>query len=387
MTPETSPTTELSIDSPKKKMGKSAKILLILGINLGLLLFTTEVILRIARPDQVSQEQLMPTFLKTQSGRRGMAHPYLAFIPRPDWQSPAESKNSTSHNSFGFRGPEISIEKPDDVFRIVCVGGSSTYGHTPSSDETTWPAQLQEMLNKGQDKKRVEVINGGFSGYNTFESLANFNFRLLPFDPDLVIVYHTINDARCTLYKNTAKHDNTHWRAVWPIYSPTPTEKLLESSMTYLIDRRYMTDYISGMGDMGQWGIVDYDPAETNVWKLGNTTKIGFQNFQRNLESLHASAAARDVQMVVASQGCDRTDFRGKNKVQFGAFDRNEKILRDVAADKNLLFVEGKAALDSAAAQEGVDTVYTHEVHLTDRGCEVLADAFARALLKSGSIQ
>jgi hypothetical protein len=377
MTSESPLLSEPTTDAPRKKMGKGAKLLLIVGINLGLLLFTTEVVLRIARPDAVSENQLMPAFLKAQSGRRGMAHPYLAFIPRPNWESPPTFDHVTTHNSWGFRGPEVEIEKPEDVFRIVCLGGSSTYGHTPSRDETTWPAQLQTILNERQDIKRVEVINGGFSGYNSFESLANFNFRLLPFDPDLVIVYHTINDARCTLYKNTATYDNTHWRSVWPIYSPTPTEKLFETSMTYLIYRRYLTDYISGMGDMGEWGIVDYDPDANDVWKVGPKTKIGFQNFQRNLESIHASAAARGIQMVVASQGCDRTDFPGNGAIQFGALDRNETILRKVAAAKELLFVEGREALDNAAKAEGVDTVYTHEVHL----------AFAKALLQSGAIQ
>ena len=375
-------------EAPKKKLSRTARVLLVLGVNLGVLLFTTEVVLRVLRPAPFAEAELMPTFLKNQQNMRAQAHPYQAFIPRPDWQSPPESDKQTSHNRHGFRGPDVAVEKPDDVFRIVCLGGSSTYGHTPTSDATTWPAQLQRMLNEGQDAKRVQVLNGGFSGYNTFESLANLSFRMLDFEPDLVIVYHSINDARCTLYRGIdgAERDNTHWRAVYPVYMPTPTERLLEKSMTYLIYRRYFTDYIAGMGDMGQWGIVDFDPDEVNPWVHNKTTQQGFDNFRRNLESIWAVTSTRDIDLVLASQGCDRTEH-SITKLQARALDENEKILREVAEDKQLLFVEGRAALDEAAAREGKDKIYTHEVHLHDRGAEVLAGAFAEAILASGAIR
>ena len=80
--------------------------------------------------------------------------------------------------------------------------------------------------------------------------------------------------------------DNTHWRSIWPIYNPTATERLLEKSMTYLIFRRYLTRYIQNMGDMGVWGIVDYDPKGPNPYATGEPSPVGFQSFERNLVSI-----------------------------------------------------------------------------------------------------
>ena len=37
-------------------------------------------------------------------------------------------------NSYGFRGPEITIEKPDNVYRIFFIGGSTAFGQIASSD-------------------------------------------------------------------------------------------------------------------------------------------------------------------------------------------------------------------------------------------------------------
>ena len=52
---------------------------------------------------------------------------------------------STSYNSFGFRGAEFSKEKPDDIFRIFAIGGSTTFG-VGVENEFTWPSYLQMEL-------------------------------------------------------------------------------------------------------------------------------------------------------------------------------------------------------------------------------------------------
>lgn len=97
-------------------------------------------------------------------------------------------------NSHGFRGPEISLEKPEDTFRIFVVGGSTTYSAGATSDETTIPGYLQKEFDKAGLK--VEVINAGI-GYaeSTTESYYIKNM-LVDFNPDLFIIYDGWNDAK-----------------------------------------------------------------------------------------------------------------------------------------------------------------------------------------------
>ena len=50
---------------------------------------------------------------------------------------PNQQSNSVTINSLGFRGGEFSPEKPDDVYRIFMLGGSTMFGYGATSDETT----------------------------------------------------------------------------------------------------------------------------------------------------------------------------------------------------------------------------------------------------------
>ena len=64
-------------------------------------------------------------------------------------------------NSHGFRGSEFNLEKPDDVYRIFVVGGSSIFGSGATSDEKTIPGFLQNEFNEIKLSKRIQVINAG----------------------------------------------------------------------------------------------------------------------------------------------------------------------------------------------------------------------------------
>jgi len=111
--------------------------------------------------------------------------PYLNYIANPE---------HPEHNKLGYRGKDINLPKPEGVFRIVALGGSTTYS-TGTSPEESYPAFLQQILRDDYGYTQVEVINGGMSGYTSWENLANFAFRVLELEPDMIIVYAAVNDV------------------------------------------------------------------------------------------------------------------------------------------------------------------------------------------------
>ena len=97
-------------------------------------------------------------------------------------------------NNLGFRGLEISEEKPPNTFRIFSIGGSSTFGVEVHDDET-WPAYLQKKFDKIDLDIDVEIINAGINAANSATERKLIEGQIIDLDPDLIIMYDGWNDA------------------------------------------------------------------------------------------------------------------------------------------------------------------------------------------------
>ena len=321
-------------------------------------------------------------------------HPYLAYANRPHYKSREGAKRQVSHNSMGLRGPEVILPKPEGVFRIICLGGSSTYGHGPSSDQTTWPARLEHHLRTARPETPVEVINAGCRGYSTFESLSNYAFRLSDLNADLVLIYHTVNDMRCALYLDVQR-DNTHWRAVW---KDLPRSSM-EGSYTYLFWRRYLTDHFEELGDIGNFVIVDFGKnlsadggaGRPTAYQIKEDTELGYRNFHRNLESMVALVESDGADVAIGTQAVlKRRPASEDDEVM--AFEQMTGILGKVSSDRGALLVDVQsivAAEEERRAGLGEPSLFISspdpvEVHLTDEGADLVASIFAEALIAGG---
>ena len=126
---------------------------------------------------------------QSQSGFRYSPHHYLGYIPTPNLAQ-GENRN----NALGFRGEEISLVKPEGVYRIVAVGGSTTYSVDVEDYRDSYPYQLGDYL-RASGFDQVEVINAGVGSYASYHNFINIQFRVLPLQPDLIIVYQGYNDV------------------------------------------------------------------------------------------------------------------------------------------------------------------------------------------------
>ncbi|MBD3674791.1 MAG: SGNH/GDSL hydrolase family protein [Planctomycetaceae bacterium] len=102
-------------------------------------------------------------------------------------------QSTESLNSFGLRGPEPELTKPDDVIRILCLGDEMTFGPGLSRDQL-FTSRLEEML-KDYLPKRLEVINAGVPGYCPLLSFLQYRHRLRSLDPDVIVVTFEMGDV------------------------------------------------------------------------------------------------------------------------------------------------------------------------------------------------
>jgi lysophospholipase L1-like esterase len=99
-------------------------------------------------------------------------------------------------NRYGLRGTLPASLKAPGVSRLVCLGGSTTFGYTVTDGEE-WPARLGERLGD-----RFEVVNAGRPGATTFADFAYLRDRLLQLEPDIVVIYEGFND----LWRGVRRH-------------------------------------------------------------------------------------------------------------------------------------------------------------------------------------
>jgi lysophospholipase L1-like esterase len=98
-------------------------------------------------------------------------------------------------NKEGNRGGEMISPKPADVFRIVFIGDSVTFGYYVDEGETFVKVTESLLQCKKIKGRRVEIVNAGVSGLGSNETLAHLKKRVFAWEPDLVVWGFYLNDV------------------------------------------------------------------------------------------------------------------------------------------------------------------------------------------------
>jgi lysophospholipase L1-like esterase len=127
--------------------------------------------------------------------KQPVTDPLLSFVHAPN-RSAFLMGAPVSINSHGQRDREYAQAKPSDVYRVVILGDSTTFGWGVSAEQTVAKI-LEDELNKLKvpGYRHFEVINAGVGNYNTVQELTHYLTYERAFRPDLVVLQYFINDA------------------------------------------------------------------------------------------------------------------------------------------------------------------------------------------------
>jgi lysophospholipase L1-like esterase len=165
-------------------------------------------------------------------------HLFWSFKPNQMLDSKGIYRKPVIINSLGFRGREFSEKKPEGVFRIICLGDSSTFGWSVGEDET-YPYHLERFLNEKYPLLRFEVLNLGVTGYTSRQGRELFCRKAVNYQPDMVIFAFGPNDRLPSL-KSDAEHleDKTWAMSQAQVFlNRIQLYKLLKSGVIYLENR------------------------------------------------------------------------------------------------------------------------------------------------------
>lgn len=101
---------------------------------------------------------------------------------------------SFSINNHGFRGHDFDEERRPGVYRVVALGDSCTFGFGVDQGDS-YPAQLENELNRLCPVCTFEVINMGVAGYSSRQGLELARQWLKRLSPQVVIISYGTNDS------------------------------------------------------------------------------------------------------------------------------------------------------------------------------------------------
>lgn len=121
--------------------------------------------------------------------------PKIGWVKRPDASTTRKTKEfevTFEINSLGLRDdPMESPQKPEGVYRVVCLGDSFTLGFSVAREDL-FVDQLESVWNA--QGRNVDVINTGTEGYSTDQEAVWMLENGDAYQPDLVLLFPYDND-------------------------------------------------------------------------------------------------------------------------------------------------------------------------------------------------
>lgn len=132
------------------------------------------------------------------------------FAYKENWSRP---NNPLRINNHGFRDDDVVTPKPSGVFRIVCVGGSTT--EEGNDNASSYPNIVEKKLRERFKTEAIDVVNCGICGSNSYSQRRRIQ-DYLALEPDLIVYYDAVNDIthvhfaywleRAASWKKTVRH-------------------------------------------------------------------------------------------------------------------------------------------------------------------------------------
>lgn len=306
-------------------------------------------------------------------------HQYLVYYPTPNYK-----KGQTSHNSLGYRNDEISLEKPSNVYRIVALGGSSTYDIRIEDNDKTFTAQLEKLLTQKYRYQNVEVINAGVPGYNSWEMLTNLEFRVLDLDPDLIIIYEGTNDVHARMVEPSSyRGDDSGRRQPWqvppvPLWEHSTVLRIVSRMMNFT--RQVSVDDFTSSPTFLSWPY-EYRLSERDVSPAEILEKNPPIYFQRNLENMIAVAQEHGIEVLFSTWAYSPylNDYASQDYYQQG-FQENNEVVKAVANRHHI------PLFDFAAVMPQDAKYWADGRHVNELGALEKATLFAKFIDTQGLI-
>lgn len=279
-------------------------------------------------------------------------------------------------NSFGFRSPEITVEKPAGRLRLAFLGGSTTYCAEVSSDQMTWPYLVVAAIRRRYPDLDIDFINGAVPGYSTAGLKPYFEKHVARFHPDVIVIYEGANDLSANSFalareQGVTKHSvdqSMGWLA-------------RHSLLLYLVEKNLKT--LELQHDVQAQQKIVLDQARLAAMYRRDLTAL--VEASKQVASLVVTATFAPRLRAEQSPGELRAaaitslyymPYMTPEAILEGLQHYND-VMRSVAAEEDTLLVGDEDSIPADAVH------YKDSAHFTDAGSMLMAQRVAGSLLSS----
>jgi len=295
---------------------------------------------------------------------------HLPFRKQPNWtrtgvSASGEFEFEYKTNSQGFRDGEHSVTKPPNVFRILAVGDSFTWGAGAKYEET-YLARLEHLLNLRESSTRVEIIKAGIPRfYPTVEKMLLEHWGL-KYKPDLVLAALLPNDVTDTALGIDALR---------PVHKGG-----------YLVSKRS-----ERLGGFGMWCFIPSHVARLALNAYLEATDepsvkikpsdLMREDYRRACNELFQ--AVRDMRRMSAQHGAE---FAVIHIPQANLSPNAGTQLRREFEPSGIHYLDVQPALRAARKKSGKGLYWPRDGHCTPKGYAVIADSLFAQLTSRGLV-
>ena len=273
-------------------------------------------------------------------------HHYYALEGNPEYKS-----STNKVNRYGLEGDDFPRAKPPGEYRIACLGGSTTHRMDAG--------YLRDSLKILHPGGSIRIINGGMATYTTAETLIAYMFKISYLEPDLIMVYHAINDVFPEACYRESKPDYSQYRKMWKhtIRLPGVFYRAMRYScflklMHYFFVQRYF--------DVWSYSLHPLKMPPVDVMKNINSPSFG-QYFKKNMSRLINTAQGEGVKVMLVTFVFGKTATEPRQ----AGINKLNTITRTLASENGCYLMD----LEQILKNKGDSTsMFADEVHFSLEG-------------------
>lgn len=312
-------------------------------------------------------------------------HPYLPYILKKKLPPVSSEKmNYPLNSSFysaevktnnlrfvnGTNGDrDVVIPKPKNLYRINCIGGSTTQNYFKVNNENfSYPLELEKIL-KSKFNKQIEVNNCGVGGYNSADLLIRFALQIIDTQPDLIVIYHGYNDIKSYITPDFSS-DYSHSRKnigeiYWKLSMGSKIPDIPLKFMNYLTNKWFPERNIRhSLLEVVSKGKID--------------SKISFAEglkvYERNLQNIINLCLSNNIEVVLCTF-CFYLHKKIKNNSLNILYEKitieENKIIEKLAKKNNLKLVDCYSTIPKEESN------FVDHIHFSPEGMKLLAKSIA----------